>query len=188
MLRLDRRPFVLIMALSAVALLTLPFVTTFDDLLTGMAMHLGLDRAVQSIVPLEARAVVAVLMLCHVPASSYGSQVILHTTAYSQPLFISWNCTGWQSLLILTASLGVGLRGAGWSGGRTSIIVIGFTGTLLLNVARITTVSLVAASAGYVPALLFHDYGGTLIIIAWLLLFWTFAQRWRLSLDPAEAA
>jgi exosortase/archaeosortase family protein len=177
--RADRRPIVFLLGAAAIALLTLPFVTTFDDLLTRLAMQLGLDRMVQSVVPVEARMVVGLLVLLRVPASSYGSQIVLHTTAYTQPLFISWNCIGWQSLLILGGSMAVGLRGDGWAGVRLPIIVIGLSGTLLLNLARIATVCLVAARAGYVPAILFHDYGGTLLVIVWLLLFWSCAQRWN---------
>jgi hypothetical protein len=33
---------------------------------------------------------------------------------------------------------------------------------------------------GYLPAVLFHDYGGTLLTVAWLFGFWTIAYRWIL--------
>jgi exosortase/archaeosortase family protein len=178
-LRVERRPIAFLVAATALSLLVLPFITTFDDLLTALAMHLGLDRAVQSIVPLEARAVAGLLGLVQVPAAAYGSQIILKTRSYSQPLLISWNCTGWQSLLLLGGSLLIGLRGDVWSGSRLPVVAIGLIGTLLLNLVRIATVCLVAASAGYVPAILFHDYGGTLSVAIWLLVFWTVVQRWR---------
>jgi hypothetical protein len=59
-------------------------------------------------------------------------------------------------------------------------------GTVLVNIARITVVCLLAALAGYVPAVLFHDYGGTLLIVAWLFFFWLAAYRWLVP-DPAFA-
>jgi hypothetical protein len=39
-------------------------------------------------------------------------------------------------------------------------------------------VCLLAALAGYTPAILFHDYGGTLLLVAWLFTFWLIAYRW----------
>ena len=38
-------------------------------------------------------------------------------------------------------------------------------------------------SAGYLPAVLFHDYGGTLLLVAWLFTFWMIAYRWLVP-DP----
>jgi hypothetical protein len=35
------------------------------------------------------------------------------------------------------------------------------------------------------PALLFHDYGGTVLVIGWLFVFWTVVQRWIL-IAPAS--
>ncbi len=45
---------------------------------------------------------------------------------------------------------------------------------------RIATVCLLAAAAGYLPAVLFHDYGGTLFLVGWLFIFWFIAFRWLL--------
>jgi exosortase/archaeosortase family protein len=42
-----------------------------------------------------------------------------------------------------------------------------------INVLRITTVVMMGYYVGYPAALIFHDYGGTLITLAWLLGFWT---------------
>jgi exosortase/archaeosortase family protein len=186
MVRVERRPAGFLLAVAACALLILPFVTTFDDLLTGAAMRLGLDKALQAVVPFEARLVTAALRLVQVDAMSYSSQVILHGSAYAQPLFISWNCTGWQSLLVLFGSLIVGLRGDSWVGLRPQMILLGIATTLFINLARIVIVCLVAASAGYVPALLFHDYGGSLMTIGSLFLFWTVAHRWVYTNEQRE--
>ena len=177
MLRSDRRPSGFLLAITALALLVLPFLTTFDDFLTTAAMRLGLDAVVQGIVPVEARLVVAMLFLLQVPASTHGSQIVLHTPQYTQPLWISWNCTGWQSLLIFAGSLFVGLRGPIAAVTRSQIVLIGLAGTLLINLTRITGVCLLASATGYIPAVLFHDYGGTLLTISWLFLFWTFVYR-----------
>jgi exosortase/archaeosortase family protein len=63
------------------------------------------------------------------------------------------------------------------------VIVIGVMGTLLVNIVRVTLVCLIAAWWGYVPAVLFHDYGGTLMIIGWLFAFWIFSYQWIVVSD-----
>ena len=39
-------------------------------------------------------------------------------------------------------------------------------------------VAALEATWGHVPALMFHDYGGTILVIGWLFVFWTAVQRW----------
>ncbi len=43
----------------------------------------------------------------------------------------------------------------------------------------------IAATLGQTPAVLFHDYGGTIIVVVWLFAFWIFVQRFILA-PPAE--
>ena len=48
---------------------------------------------------------------------------------------------------------------------------------------------LLAAWLGQLPAVLFHDYGGTLMVIGWMFLFWHFCQSSILAAGPeVEAA
>ncbi len=60
------------------------------------------------------------------------------------------------------------------------MVLIGILGTILVNLLRVTIVCLLAATVGRWPAVIFHDYAGTLMIIAWLFAFWSAAQRWFL--------
>jgi hypothetical protein len=46
---------------------------------------------------------------------------------------------------------------------------------------RVSAVAGIAATVGVAPAILFHDYGGTILFIAFLFAFWAFAQRWILQ-------
>ena len=80
----------------------------------------------------------------------------------------------------------VGLRGPMTLADRIQVIALGVLGTMLVNITRITVVCLLAALAGYLPAVLFHDYGGTLLLVAWLFTFWMVAYRWLVP-DPAVA-
>jgi exosortase/archaeosortase family protein len=177
--------FGLLLAIGCGLLLVMPFITTFDDLLTTVGIRLGIGTPLQAIVPTEVRAVVASLNLVGIRAGAAGNQLVVWNAAdVPQTLFISWNCVGWQSLILLGLSLMVGLRGTtGWQS-RAQVLAIGLLGTLLVNILRITLVCLIAALAGYVPAILFHDYGGTVLLIAWLFGFWLLAYGWLLQ-EPA---
>src|SRR6266581_878717 len=125
--------------------------------------------------------VVGLLQLLGIHAAAAGSQIIVWGPSGPANLFISWNCIGWQSLVLLAVSLTVGLRGESSRESSLQVIVVGLAGTVLVNLLRVAAVCLVAAAAGRDAAVFFHDYAGTLITIAWLFAFWAAAQRWLLS-------
>ena len=171
-----------LLALLCALLMLLPLVTTFDDLLTTWAMQLGANSPLQTIVPVEARMVVGLLGLFGIHAAASGSHLVVWDGAgIMHTLFISWNCIGWQSLVLLGVSLLSGLRGRHALEARLQVIVIGVAGTMLLNLLRVAAVAAIAATVGVTPAVLFHDYGGTILVIAFLFGFWIFAQRWVLG-------
>jgi exosortase/archaeosortase family protein len=175
-----------LLAMSCALLMLLPLVTTFDDFLTSWALQLGVNNPLQAIVPVEARMVVSLLGLIGVRAAAAGSDIVVWDTAGSMhTLFISWNCIGWQSLLLLGMTFFSGLRGRQPLGSRLQVVVIGVCGTMLLNLARVAMVAALEATWGHLPALIFHDYGGTILVIAWLFVFWIAVQRWIL-VTPAS--
>jgi exosortase/archaeosortase family protein len=179
--------FAILLALGAVTMVVLPFVTTFDDVLTAVGTRLGIAAPLQIIVPVEVRLAVAALAILGIHAAAAGNQLVVwNASGAAQTLFISWNCVGWQSLIMLGLSLGIGLRGAMTWSSRLQVIVLGVTGTMLVNIARIAAVCVLATAAGYLPAILFHDYGGTLLLIAWLFAFWAIAFRWLIG-NPRAA-
>jgi exosortase/archaeosortase family protein len=170
-----------LLAMSCALLMLLPLVTTFDDFLTSWALQLGVNNPLQAIVPVEARMVVSLLGLVGVHAAASGSNIVVWDMAGAMhTLFISWNCIGWQSLLLLGLSFFSGLRGRQPIASRVQVIVIGVCGTMLLNLARVAMVAALEATWGHLPALIFHDYGGTILVIGWLFVFWIGVQRWIL--------
>ncbi|TMD87682.1 MAG: exosortase/archaeosortase family protein [Chloroflexi bacterium] len=176
-----------LLATSCGLLMLLPLVTTFDDFLTTWALQLGVDNPLQSIVPVEARMVVSLLGLAGVRAAASGSHIVVFDAAGAMhTLFISWNCIGWQSLLLLGVSFFSGLRGEQAMGSRAQVIVIGVCGTLLLNLLRVAAVAALEATWGHLPALIFHDYGGTILVIGWLFAFWFAVQRWILTASASD--
>ena len=174
-----RTPHVAVLAACCLMLLALPFVTSYNDLLTAAGMRIGVAGPLQAVSPLEARMVVALLRLIGAHAAAAGSELVVWGPGGPTNLFISWNCIGWQSLVLLGLSLIAGLRGGSREAGA-QVIAIGFLGTLLVNVLRVTAVCLLAATAGRWPAVVFHDYAGTLLTIGWLFAFWAAVQRWLL--------
>ena len=178
-----------LIALACALLMVLPLVTTFDDLLSAWAMSLGANNPLQAIVPAEARMVVSLLGLTGVHAAASGSHIVVWDSSGSMhTLFISWNCIGWQSLILFGVSLTSGLRGGHSAESRAQVVLIGVAGTMLLNLLRVALVAWIAAAIGVAPAILFHDYGGTILFVGFLFGFWAFAQRWILAMPASEMA
>ena len=178
-----------LIALACGLLMVLPLVTTFDDFLTSWALQLGANNPLQSIVPVEARMVVGLLTAVGIRAEAAGSHLVVWDGAGTMHvLLISWNCIGWQSLVLFGASLFSGLRGHQPLEARIQVIVIGVAGTMLLNLLRVAAVAALAATWGQTAAVLFHDYGGTILVVGWLFVFWLFVQRWILPPDPSNDA
>jgi exosortase/archaeosortase family protein len=176
-----------LIAITCALLMLLPFVTTFDDLLTSWALAMGANNPLQVIVPMEARMVVGLLGAVGVHAAASGSHLVIWDSAGSMhTLFISWNCIGWQSLILLGLSFMSGLRGRQSLEARIQAVLIGIAGTMLLNLMRVAAVAGIAATIGQTPAILFHDYGGTILVVAWLFAFWIFVQRFIFVTPPAE--
>ena len=168
-------------------LMVLPLVTTFDDFLTGWAMQLGADNPLQGIVPVEARMVVGLLTALGIHSAAAGGDIVVWDRGGVMHLLtISWNCIGWQSLVLLGMSFFTGLRGRQARTARVQVVVIGVAGTMLLNLLRVAAVAALAATWGQTPAILFHDYGGTVLVIGWLFAFWAFANRWILAPGASE--
>ena len=175
-----------LLAILCALLMLLPLVTTFDDFLTTWALQLGANNPLQAIVPVEARMVVGLLGLAGIHAAASGSHLVVWDgSGAMHTLFISWNCIGWQSLVLLGVSFMSGLRGRHSLEARIQVVVIGVAGTMLLNLLRVAAVAAIAATVGVTPAVLFHDYGGTILVVAFLFGFWIFAQRWILGSGPS---
>ena len=176
-----------LVAITCALLMVLPFVTTFDELLTTWALQLGANNPLQGIVPVEARMVVGLLGAVGIHGAASGSHIVIWDSAGSiHTLFISWNCIGWQSLILLGVSFFSGLRGQQSLEARAQVVLIGIAGTMLLNLMRVAAVAAIAATIGQSPAVLFHDYGGTILVVGWLFVFWIFVQRWILVAPPSD--
>ena len=172
------RPVGTLIAVGSIALLILPFFSTFGELLTKAAMAAGFDAWLgQWIAPVEGRLVHGALALIGIQSAYDGSLLYVGTGAGSLALYISWNCVGWQTVLFLLVSMATGLQGEYTLRSRLETVVLGVLGIAILNILRITVVAVVAYVFGQIPAVIVHDYGSVIATVAFLMAFWAFAYN-----------
>lgn len=179
----DRQPVLrLVLVMAAILLMILPFVTTFNEFLTRLVETVGLNTLLAEwVVPLEVRMVSASLALVGIKSQVSATTVYLEKGSYFLPVYIAWNCVGWQSFILYAGTLVTGMQGPFSRMSKFETLVVGLLGTYLVNLFRITSVALVAFWFGHVPAVIYHDYGGTVLILIWLFAFWWFSHGWLLE-------
>jgi len=167
--------------LLAMILLILPFITTFNEFLTSVVMKIRLYRLIQDfIVPYQVKMITVILRLFGITAYP-GLTTVSFGRVVGSSVEISWNCIGWQSLVLLVISLFTGLQGPYKIYTKLQTVLIGFLGTFLVNLIRITLVILITYYFGRLAGVVFHDYFSTIMIIAWLFFFWWFAFNFVLE-------
>jgi len=182
----SERTYYLLVMSSALIFLVLPFVTTFNELLTAFLIKIRLYVLIEDfVVPFEARVVAGLTSsIFGVQASVTSKSILLQQGGRNMVAYISWNCIGWQSLILFAFTCLTGLRGEYTTISRVKSILIGIQGTILLNVGRILIIIMVAMFWGYLPSLIIHDYAGTLLLLIWLVGFWHFSYRYILEPLP----
>jgi exosortase/archaeosortase family protein len=139
------------------------------------------------VVPTEVRMVGAILQYFFgIETSVSTTSLSLHAGGRSMSFVIAWNCVGWQSLILLGFTLVTGLQGPYTRRSKALCIVLGAEGIFLLNLLRIVLVILLAFYFGYLPAVVFHDYAGTILILIYLVLFWLFSFKYVLERQVAK--
>lgn len=182
----QKNTFKLLLAVLAVMLVTLPFVTTFNSVLTELINKVGFYRVIQeAVVPFESRLVVTMVRLLEIPAflAPTGEKASFYFLKGSQyfPVQLQWNCLGWQSLLLLFLSFIVGLSGHFTKLSKLECVLIGLLGTFLINIFRMVFITIGIYYVNTVFALLIHDYFAALTTIAWLFFFWWFSYSYVLE-------
>ena len=179
----SERTYYLLIASSALIFLVLPFVTTFNELLTAFVIKIKLYVLIENfVVPLEARVVAGLAnTFFGVKAYVVNKSILLQQADRNFIAYISWNCIGWQSLILFAFTTLTGLRGDYTRSSKLMAALIGIQGTILLNIGRILLIILVAMLWGYLPSLIIHDYAGTLLVLIWLAAFWELSYRYILQ-------
>jgi exosortase/archaeosortase family protein len=145
--------------------------------------QIGFYRQIQAyIVPWEARIVALVISIFKIKVTATPVSVYITSgnNLFGQNIFISWNCIGWQSFILLFISLITGLQGRYSRISKIECALTAFLGTFLMNIIRISLIVLIAYYWGTLPAIILHDYGSILMTILWLFLFWWFSYTYIL--------
>ena len=167
--------FQMILMLAAGLLLVLPFITTINEFLTKAVIELRLDRILTEwVVPTEVRFIALILQPFGITTEVTDVALYLYRpgSAFPIPVYISWNCVGWQSFILFGITLVTALQGRIPRRRKLQVIALGLLGTFWMNLLRMSSVALVAYFFGRLPAVIFHDYAGTLMILVWLVVFW----------------
>ena len=165
----------MILLLAAGLLLVLPFITTFNEFLTRAVIELRLDRILTEwVVPTEVRFIALIMRPLGITTQVTDAALYLYKpgSVLPIPVYVSWNCVGWQSFILFGITLVTGLQGSFPVRRKVQLIVLGLLGTFWMNLLRMAAVAIVAYFFGRLPAVIFHDYGGTLMILVWLAVYW----------------
>jgi exosortase/archaeosortase family protein len=182
----QKRTFKLLFAALAVMLALLPFVTTFNTMLTEFINSIGLYQRLQErLVPWEASMVVTIVRLLGInafllPKEEIGAFVI-DRGGELIPADLQWNCLGWQSLVLLVLSFIAGFQGNFTRLSIIECVLIGLLGTFLLNILRMVFITIGIYYVNTAFALLIHDYFAAFTTIIWLFFFWWFSYAFVLE-------
>lgn len=163
-------------ALLAIALMLLPFINTFNHFLTRLVENTGFYRLIENyVVPHIIKVVMVVLRFLGIKTRWGQSMFLVYSDQGPLSMVVSWNCLGWQSLVIFFVSLITGLSGNFTRWSKIECISIGILGTFLLNIGRIVASVLAIIYVNQLFAYILHDYLMILVTILWLFVFWFFS-------------
>lgn len=164
----------------------LPVFAALNSFLTQGLNRAGWYRPIQEfIVPWQARMVAVAISPFGIdskvtPGSRLSAFYMIKEGA-AIPVDLSWNCLGWQSALLLSVSLFAGLRGAFSNLSRIKCILLGLTGTLLMNIFRMSFIAIGIYYVNALAAQIVHDYFAALLTLLWLIFFWWFSYSYVLE-------
>ncbi len=171
--------FKLILVFLVILLMTLPFIVSFNEILTKIVEKAGWYQWIEKkIIPLEVKLVGVILKPLKIDFVAYDDGFKANDK-YAQ---ISWNCIGWQGLLLFLLTLPFGFRAESYTFfSKIKAFLIGLLGTFWVNLLRIsfTVILLVVSQPLY--ALVFHDYLAAIVTVVWLVVFWWFSYAYVLE-------
>jgi exosortase/archaeosortase family protein len=166
----------LLIAVAAMVLMLLPFLTAVSELIDSYVMQFQWTVALFDLTaPMEGKLIAVILQYMFGMTAFVSGASLVVVGNPSLKVYISWVCVGWQSGALLLVTLIAGLRGPYTIRSKILCLAAAIEGTFTVDLFRMVSVVLVDLYAGNLPAVIYHDYGGTVITITWLVLFWYFA-------------
>ena len=174
----QKKVFQIALAALAIMLAVLPFIVSINDLLTRVVENAGWYDWVQvNIVPLEIKLVGVMVSFLGIDFVAYPEGFTANGT-YAR---LSWNCIGWQSLVLFLITLPFGLKSGGYTWfSKLEAISLGLLGTFLVNLLRIAFTVVLLVYFRPLFAVVFHDYLAAIMTVVWLVVFWWFSYSFVL--------
>ena len=176
----QKKVFITILLVFSLIILVLPFLVSFNEMLTKIVEENFLYLWVQRyVVPLEAKMMGVILMPFgyEYGFSPTNSVIVVNGVQMG----ITWNCLGWQSFLLFFITLLVGFRGRYTRMSILEALGIGILGTFWLNILRMLVTVLLAVHAPLIFRIVFHDYLAAVTTLGWLFFFWWFSYSFVLE-------
>ena len=177
-----KKTFSFILLIFSIILLLLPFVSSMSELLTSIIERSGFYKVISGfIVPFETRAIAGILELFGYQVQAAPKTVSIFRNGTWESVWISWNCIGWQSIILFGITLFVGLQGNFTKSTKLQCICIGLLGTIFVNLIRIAAITFLIFNFNFIPATILHDYLSAFVLIIWLFFFWYFSYSFILE-------
>ncbi len=182
----QKQTFKSLLAGSSIFILLLPVFAALNSFMTESLNHSGWWRPIQDfIVPWQAKMVASTLspfgIDSRITSGSLYSSFYMIKDGTALPVYLSWNCLGWQSALLLVISFLIGLSSDFSNISRVKCIIFGLTGTLLVNIFRMSLIAIGIYYVNSLAAQIIHDYFAAFITLLWLVIFWWFSYKYILS-------
>ncbi len=168
-----------IFLLLVIILMTLPFLLTFNQVLTNLMEKFRLYKELQDfVVPVQVRIVTLLIRPLGIKPITYVNGFMINGTF----LEMTWNCVGWQSLFLLGLTLLVGFKNGVYTlTSKLEAVVIGILGTFLVNLLRLAVIVVIFAYLRPIYGIVYHDYLAAIVTSAWLIYFWSFSYKFILE-------
>jgi exosortase/archaeosortase family protein len=182
----QKNSFKITLAGFAIIMMALPLFAALNSFFTNLLNTAGWYRPIQEfIVPWQAKMVVVAISPFGIaskatPGTIFSSFYMIKN-GIAIPVDLSWNCLGWQSILLFFVSLIAGLRGSFSNISRVKCVVLGITGTLLVNIFRMSLIAIGIYYVNSFAAQIIHDYLAAFITLCWLMFFWWFSYKYVLE-------
>ena len=166
---------VLLMALPLLSLVYLPF----SDFLTRIVEKYTLYKYINDWVLPYQTALVKQITSPFVPNLISTKNGFIINGA---PIVITWNCIGWQSMILFIVSLFLALVGKKWTlKSKLITVIIGLVGIFWENILRMSFIIILFSNDMSLFKVIFHDYLAAVTTVLWLIFFWWFAYKFVLE-------
>lgn len=163
----------------SILLAILPFLVTFNEILTALVERFELYIWVQErIVPIQSQLAGLLVRPLGIDYVPFRDGMLVN----GMPMQMTWNCLGWQSLLLFGGSLIVGLKEGTFSiFSKAQVFILGLFGIFWINLIRIAFTVVLAAYAMPIFRVVFHDYLAAITTVIFLVGFWWFSYAFVLQ-------